>query len=836
MYRHLLLVLLTLITLPSFAAKRVTVDQLEGILVAIKGKPDPTMARQLSNLELTERLSAAKLSRLQAASPGPASRLSLLVLADLSGFLDAPAADVPAVPTPDLLAQQKIISLAADYARQTISRLPDFFATGDTLRFQDTPGDLQATPIILPAPLHPVSRTNEKIVYREGREVVEPSSVAQQRSAAEARGVNTAGVFGPILGTVLVDAAHGKLMWSHWEQGPSGREAIFSYIVPKSESHYTVSLSGVFSETSGYHGVIAIDPANGTIHRLVLQADLKSGSLVASSAVYVEYGEVVIGGKTYICPVKSVSVWRAPKLAGAPRFHYGSVVENNQNGNNQLQTFLDDVAFEDYHVFHADARMLAAGSLTPSPEPRTQPADDGRAAEGTASREHAAAEASIADVPSGGSPIGPPTVSSVTPPTTSSEIRVVPSSKPADAPKSAPTAAPAAPRTADSPTPVFRVTPGIVYLDVVVRDRKNNAVNGLTKDDFRIFEEGHAQTIDSFRPVTETASSNVSDSVASPIATNSPAAGVAPETFNVILFDLLDTSPADQSYARTQMLKFLRSLPDGQKIGLFVLTSHELRRVQDFTGSSALLAEAAQRLLSQSSSMFQSKDSQQHSNDVTGSLPGLATPKGADTSVLQDLAQDLASENFEHGQARNEFVIRAFHALAKAMEGLNGRKNLFWLAGDFPLSANSEILAASRIAVYPISVLGMQATSIDAEMNGNGVTASAADSSGGGRLTAQVNQRDADREDLRSRAEQIASQTGGEAFVNVNDIAGALRKSLNSGENYYSLVYSPTDRNWNGKFRKIRVELARRGYSLSYRQGYFAVPASAASPAARPSP
>ena len=166
-------------------------------------------------------------------------------------------------------------------------------------------------------------------------------------------------------------------------------------------------------------------------------------------------------------------------------------------------------------------------------------------------------------------------------------------------------------------------------------------------------------------------------------------------------------------------------------------------------------------------------------------------------------------------------MTQAFHALAKATDGFSGRKKLFWLADSFPLSVTSEVLTASRMAVYPISVLGMQATSIDAEMNGNGVTASAADSSGGGRLAAQVSQQDANLEDLRNHAEQIAAQTGGEAFVDVNDLAGALRKSLESGENYYSLVYSPTDRLLNGKFRKIRVALARRGYTLSYRQGWF---------------
>ena len=42
------------------------------------------------------------------------------------------------------------------------------------------------------------------------------------------------------------------------------------------------------------------------------------------------------------------------------------------------------------------------------------------------------------------------------------------------------------------------------------------------------------------------------------------------------------------------------------------------------------------------------------------------------------------------------------------------------------------------------------------------------------------------------------------------------------GSNYYSLAYSPQNQKWNGQFRKVKVELAKKGYSLAYRRGYFA--------------
>jgi VWFA-related protein len=613
---------------------------------------------------------------------------------------------------------------------------------------------------------------------------------------------------------VLTDTAHGTLAWSHWEQGAAGPAAVFSYRIPKANSHYGVGLAGKYQDRPAYHGEFAVDPANGAILRLTIQADPEKASPIVKSGVLVEYGPVTIAGKTYICPLKSVTIEVFyPGCTVASAEACGAIASSRAL---VMQTSLNDVTFSQYHVFRAESRILTGANEQPqsSTEVTSAGADLGNSSN-PEPVEVTAEEATPSIVPA-----TPPTLSSAPEPV----VPVISTARPIAGSKHS--MSPPAPVSTTVPLspPTFHVTPGIVYVDVVVHDRHNQVVSGLTRDDFRISEDGSPQRIDSFRAVTQSPPDHSSLGVAQAMAApNVSAAGVPPETINIILFDLLDTSPVNQAYARTQMLKFLEVLPPGQTIGLYILTGSQLRMVQNFTGNSALLAEAARQLLPESSLLFQSAAAQRHSNDVTEAMPGLATPSGTDNSIILDLVNELASENFQHGEVRNEFVVEAFRALAKSLESLSGRKNLFWLAGSFPLSARSEMLSASRIAVYPISVLGIEADSIDAEMNGNGVTTGAAGLAGGG-LEAQVNDRSSSREDLRGSAEQIAAQTGGEAFLGVNDLARALRQSLEAGENYYSLVYSPTDRNWSGKFRKIHVELARKGYTLSYRQGYFALP------------
>jgi len=135
MRKLVLLLLLAGISLPAFAVERITVEQLEKLLTAAHGKQDAKVAQQLSGLELTERLSMAKLSQWEAGLPGPQSRRSLVLLADVSAFLDPPAAEIPATAAPDFAAQRRIIALTVDYASKTIHQLPNFFATRDTVRF-----------------------------------------------------------------------------------------------------------------------------------------------------------------------------------------------------------------------------------------------------------------------------------------------------------------------------------------------------------------------------------------------------------------------------------------------------------------------------------------------------------------------------------------------------------------------------------------------------------------------------------------------------------------------------------------------------------------------------
>ena len=186
------------------------------------------------------------------------------------------------------------------------------------------------------------------VAYRDGREVSGSESNSQSRLTGAQPQLSTTGEFGPILTVVLRDALHGKVAWIHWEPGAGTPVAVFRYSVPAEESNYAVSDSPRDSPSGqasfpAYHGEIAADPATGAILRILVLADTASAD-VSETGIAVDYGPVEIAGKTYICPLRSVALSRAPASPGhAPA---------------QSHTLVNDTAFTRYHVFRSDVRIV----------------------------------------------------------------------------------------------------------------------------------------------------------------------------------------------------------------------------------------------------------------------------------------------------------------------------------------------------------------------------------------------------------------------------------------------------------------------------------------------
>jgi VWFA-related protein len=365
---------------PRVPARRVTVHELEQILETANDEHDGELTKQLAGLELTERLNSSQLSLWKNRMRGKKSTAALVALADESAFLDPPAAEILSDPAPDLATQRQMLSRTVNYLKEVIPKLPDFFAIRTTAEYEQPlpqKGDTWKT-TLADQSLREVVTEKATLRYRNGHEEQDAEKKKGSPSARK-RDLNFIGVFGPILGSVLVDATRGdsKLIWSRWVQGEQPREAVFRYLVRAENPHYDVTyccLVGgkTFLTSPRYLGELAIDPGTGAILRLTMKSEpgwIREPNLnpvlpVKGAAMMVEYGPVEIGGKRYICPQRSVVVMRVRTVRTL------NFWDQTFDIYAPYEMLLNDIVYKDYHKFGSEARMLPGFDVVPEPNSR----------------------------------------------------------------------------------------------------------------------------------------------------------------------------------------------------------------------------------------------------------------------------------------------------------------------------------------------------------------------------------------------------------------------------------------------------------------------------------
>jgi hypothetical protein len=363
------------VCLMAGAQNPVTVAQLEQTLAADHGKSDKDLAQQIGKMELTQRLTTAHAALLQAELPGEKSRLALEAIADASAFLQPPAAEILPTAPPDRDGQKAILSRAVDFVLSTVPGMPNFFATRETTRLERVKPEREvaldtAETSADPTPKEPFHLVDTSLVtveYREGKEVIE--NPVEKKKGVENNGPTNWGEFGPLLGLVMSDILAGRIGWLHWEQGADGLVAVFRYKIDI--SHYIVRYCCLpdsdpkkrsLETVPPYDGEIAIDPKTGSVLRLVLETELDRKLPIKRDDVMVEYGPVEIGGVSYICPLKSVSITHEVSVANTMS---SGIAPALRGGSRSIHVFepaettaINDVAFTHYHRFRAELRLV----------------------------------------------------------------------------------------------------------------------------------------------------------------------------------------------------------------------------------------------------------------------------------------------------------------------------------------------------------------------------------------------------------------------------------------------------------------------------------------------
>jgi VWFA-related protein len=414
----------------------------------------------------------------------------------------------------------------------------------------------------------------------------------------------------------------------------------------------------------------------------------------------------------------------------------------------------------------------------------------------------------------------------------------------------------------------------VVLVNVVAKDRHGKPVDNLGRDDFVLLDDGQEQKISLFaREEAGDAAAAVSNSPARLTFTNRPGPGIAAVT--AFLFDELNTRLTDQELAKQDFLRYLRGLPAGSRVAVFVL-GDSLSLLHDFSQDlDSLLAAVAK-----------------HSNRVNPEVQAATAPPASANSLTGDQTTTAQWDSFMKSASqpyvdyaetvRATRTAAALETIAGHLEGIPGRKTLIWISGGFPI----QLGLRNKVDSIPQSNPGARESSRAAGKNrqsgGGNVGAKSGGSNSSNSLTPELpgtgqsfesdvarairalNEADvavypvdtrgvtvpaafqADRSSIAKRSkppkavsapdfnyetlETLAGETGGAAFHHINDLSAAIQEAAGDARVSYSLTFSPPAGSLDGSYHRLEVTVKRTGVKLRYRPGYVAARDTAVAP------
>ena len=355
----------------------------------------------------------------------------------------------------------------------------------------------------------------------------------------------------------------------------------------------------------------------------------------------------------------------------------------------------------------------------------------------------------------------------------------------------------------------------LVLTNIVARDAKTGElITGLKQSDFKIYENGKEQRIDTFdfesvdmaAPLRE---ATVSGLAAGPSGSKAVVAASPEELRNhrliVMFFDLTSMQPEDLERSVDAAQAFLRAKLQPADLVALVSLGGTLSVDQDFTADKdALIREVGAYNGTQGQGFTQGANSNTNQvEDTTAYTP--------DESEYNDLNTD-----------RELFALRA---VAQSLSKINEKKSLLYFSGGISrdgieneASLRAAINAAVRadLAIYSVDTRGLQAIGPLGDASTGSYRGQGAFN--GGALLNNMNQ----NFDTQEVMATLSSETGGKAFFDSNDFAPAFAQVQKDNSAYYAIGFHSSNPARDGKYRKLTVKVDRPGIKLEYRPGYYA--------------
>jgi VWFA-related protein len=398
----------------------------------------------------------------------------------------------------------------------------------------------------------------------------------------------------------------------------------------------------------------------------------------------------------------------------------------------------------------------------------------------------------------------------------------------AQAPSPSPTPAP----------PTFAAELEQVTVDAVVTDKKGNPITDLVPGDFVITEDGKPQEIVNFEAIKVPDAPVEKPAARPPVSTNRRPEDRTGRTF-VLLFDDLQMTRFQGNIAKRAVAEFLTSgTREGDRVMLVATGGGAWWSTRMMSGRDELITllkrldgrliqdNAPDRMSDYEAMRIHAYNDIETAARVQRRFESLGVTMGSrqgrnssfDVTSQDPYVRSRASDVYFQAVTRNRVTLQVLKRLLESLQATKGRKSVILVSQGFIYDPNllefKDVVQASRrgnAAVYFLDTRGLE---------GLGTQFSA-------EFQAPTDPRDVgaallDQSLSSEGSESIASDTGGFSVNNTNNLAKGIQRIASETQMYYLLGYIPTNAARDGRFRKIGVEVKRKGISVRARRGYYA--------------
>jgi VWFA-related protein len=371
----------------------------------------------------------------------------------------------------------------------------------------------------------------------------------------------------------------------------------------------------------------------------------------------------------------------------------------------------------------------------------------------------------------------------------------------------------------------FEVTTQLVVVNLSVRDKNGEAIEGLKTSDFSVTEDGKPQHIKVFEyqrledaalPPSSLKARDSETAQATPAAVKPAAATrIAPAKAGevkyrdrrllVLFFDQAGMPVADQIRAQQAALKFLNTQITQADLVAVMTYSTDLNVLQDFTDDRDQLTKVIRSV----------------SIGETGMANG-ATGEDSEADSGAAFTQDDSEFNIFNTDRK----LAALESAAKMLTSLPEKKAIVYFASgmsrtgiDNQAQLRATVNAAIRgnVAFYPVDARGLVASA---------PLGDATQGSPGGQGMYSGSSQRAAQATFQGQQETLytlASDTGGKTLLDQNDLSLGIVQAQKGISSYYILGYYSTNTSLDGRYRRIKVQINKNlTAKLDYRTGYFA--------------